>query len=169
MGFGEATSLRRQETRRQGVPVDWEGNTNSPGKPEPGPYSLNTPVLSGSRYMVNEGYGPHSVAVSSTTTTYTMSRPLVASWPSATVNSPVHGNGPQMAEGVSLHGRIWVPMTQSTPKPAVEHYPAVGVSGDFVGDHRPLRLVCADRPSGGRVVGGQSVIDCNAQRWCTPI
>ena len=59
-GFGEATSLKKQETQCHGVPVDWEGHTNSPGELDPGPYTLNTPVLCGSRYMVNQGYGRHS-------------------------------------------------------------------------------------------------------------
>ena len=160
--FGNVISAG-QEIRHHDVPVNWDGPTNSPVEPDPGPYSLNTPVLDGSRYMVNEGYSPQSIAVSRTATTYTMSRPIVSTRPSATVNSPVYGNGSPMVEEESLHGRVWVPISQSTPKPTVEHYPANGAAGNVVGDHMPWRLVCEDRPSGERVVHGQSVMDRYAQ------
>ena len=58
---------------------------------------------------------PCSTSVTAATTTFTMGRPVMSTHVHNDIIPPVSGAGMEMVEESSLHGRIWIPTSHSTP------------------------------------------------------
>ena len=100
-------------------------------------------------------------AVTCTTSTVTVGRPLMSSH---LYSPPVSDVGTQMVEETSLHGRIWIPSSHSTPivqKATGQYSNRIGLQNhyDREPDAQHQRLVSADRPSNG----GQQCVDQGEQ------
>ena len=125
-------------------------------EPDIGVFSVNTPFHDGipSARFVHQST---TRANTCTTVTVTVGRPLMSSH---LYSPPVSDVGTQMVEETSLHGRIWIPSSYSTP--AVQK--ATGQYSNRIGpqnhvnrepDSQHWRLVSDDRPSNG----GQQCVD----------
>ena len=117
-------------------------------EPDIGVFSVNTPFHDGipSARFVNHFT---TRAVTCTTPTVTVGRPLMSSH---LYSPPVSDVETQMVEETSLHGRIWIPSSHSTPavpKATGQYSKRIGPQNhyDRDPDSQHWRLVSDDRPS----------------------
>ena len=125
-------------------------------EPDIGVFSVNTPFHDGipSARFVHQST---TRANTCTTVTVTVGRPLMSSHLYSPTVSDV---GTQMVEETSLHGRIWIPSSYSTPavqKATGQYSNRIGPQNhvDREPDSQHWRLVSDDRPSNG----GQQCVD----------
>ena len=120
-------------------------------EPDIGPQSINTPSLRDAQVDMN--YIPTTAGtLTSHTFTCTVSQPQMSTHVKSHTNVPVSGAGTPVDEETSLYGRIWVPITHSTPRfsQAGDRFVAEteGAGSQMVHNPSDWRLVCSDQSSG---------------------
>ena len=83
-------------------------------EPDVGSMNIFTPNL-GYGQSLNSILQPCSSTVTSVTTTYSLGRPVMSTHVAKQTRPQVSEGGMTMAEESSLYGRIWLPVTHSTP------------------------------------------------------
>ena len=142
----------RQNQGAQRASYDERHDSEYPSsEPDIGTQSINTPSLRDAR--VNMNHIPTTTGtLTSHTFTCTVSQPKMSTHVKSHTNVPISGAGTPVDEETSLYGRIWVLITQSTPRfsQSGDRFVAEteGAGSQMVCGPTDWRLVCSDQSSG---------------------